>query len=115
MILYSVGVQYSCGLRTALPCYPYTWWLHQAWAELLFLSGGGPAASGQAAETSPMDQFQTGWREVGSLPSAGTVQDGWMGTCAPSHHFGAGNLKSLLPLSPRGALTTCKCARIFLG
>lgn len=41
--------------------------------------------------------------------------DGWMGAYAPSPQFGPGNLKSSLQPSPGGALTTCECARMFLG
>lgn len=70
----------------------------------------------QAAETSPMDWFHIGWREVGSLPASGVLQSGWMGACAaPSQPPGAGNQRGLLPLSPGGALATCKCARILPG
>jgi len=96
-------------------CCPDTWWLHQAGADLLVLRVVVPAGPGQAAAKSHMDQFQRGWREVGSLPAAGTAWDGGLGACAPSSHFGAGNLKISLPVSPGGALTTCKCTHIFLG
>lgn len=38
-----------------------------------------------------------------------------MGARAPPRHVGGGNLKSSWPPSPGRALTTCKCARLFVG
>lgn len=103
VILCSIGVHYSSGLRAVLPFYPKSLvtissFVRPAVFACCFSSSLWPGSM----QSSPWISFK--WD-----------RGRWSMMSASSHHFGAENLKIALPLSP-GGITDCtsKCACIFL-